>query len=248
MYRFLAIYCKTAPYAEEVRRIVSTLEVIRDRRGIQYRLVDMEGIAENEAEALRTQIRGIMPQSRGKIVSSGGNILPLSHSKKLNVENTPILILYEDDTPLQVYPHMLGKAYVTVEEGLEQVLEKGPEEREGDRGLLEPSLQKLLAGNPAMLEEGASCLGVEVDVGAGVADLVLRGGDGSIIIVEIKSHGDDFAVGQVSRIAEGYATKLGVDAQSIRKAIVCVTFSKNLVEACRGAGIELYETGLCRIR
>jgi len=87
-----------------------------------------------------------------------------------------------------------------------------------------------------------------MDVGVGVADLVLRGGDGRVVVVEIKSHADDSAVGQVSRIAEGYAAREGVDARNVRKAIVCVTFGRNLVEACRGVDIELYKVGVCRIR
>jgi len=248
MYEFLVIYRKTALYAERIPRIVSILEGIKSRWGIQYRLAEVESMSEGEVDALRARIRGIIPQNRGKIVSSGGNILPLSHGKRLNVENTPILILCKDDTSVQVYPHMLGKAYVTVEEGLNRILKDGLEASREDTGLLEVPLQKLLAGNPAMLENGASCLGVEVNVGVGVADLVLRGGDGRIVVVEIKSHADDLAVGQVSRIAVGYAVKEGVDAHRVRKAIVCVTFGRNLVEACRGADIELYKVGMCRIR
>jgi hypothetical protein len=248
MHGFLVIYRKTAVHAERIQWIVSTLEDIKSRWGIQYRLDEIDSIPEDGADILRAQIREIIPQSRGRIVSSGGNVLPLSHGKRLNVENTPILILYEDGRPVQVYPHMLGRAYVSVEEGLNRILKGGPEGSMKDRGLLEAPLQKLLVGNPSMLEDGASCLGVEVDVGVGVADLVLRGGDGRTIIVEVKSHADDSAVGQVSRIAEGYATKEGADAQRVRKAIVCVTLSKNLVEACRGAGIELYKIAPCRVQ
>lgn len=244
----MMIYRKNALYAERIPRIVSTLEKIKSRWGVEYRVEEMEGMSEDEVDMLRAEIREIVPQVRGRIVSSGGNILPLSHSKKLNVDNTPILILYADNAPLQVCPHMLGKEYVTVEEGLNRILDQGPEKGLEGNGLLEVPLLKLLAVYPAMLEEGASCLGVEVDVGVGVADLILSGGNGHTIIVEVKSHGDDLAVGQVSRIAEGYIAKEGIDAQMVRKAIVCVTFSKNLVEACRGANIELYQVGLRRVR
>jgi RecB family endonuclease NucS len=104
-----------------------------------------------------------------------------------------------------------------------------------------------LASTPEMLEEGASCLGVETDVEFGVADLIFRGGDERPVVLEIKIHADDSAVGQVSRIAKGYADKEAVDPQSVRKAIVCLSYVSTLVEACKGANIELYKVSLNRV-
>lgn len=246
MFHFTMIYSKTAPYSERVSRIVSTLIDIKSRWGINYCLEEVEGIQDDGKNLFRAQIRGIMPQSRGKIVSLRGKILPLSHSKKLNTENTPVLILYKDESAIQVYPHMLGEDYVAVGDGLFRILEKGPVENEVE-GLVERPLQRLLASNPTMLETDASCLGVEVDVGVGVADLVLKGSDKRIMIVEIKVHADDSAIGQISRISEGYFVKESIDSKNIRKVIICVTYNRTLVEACRGANIELYKLGLHRI-
>lgn len=186
MFKFLLIYEEATMYSREIPRIISMLEMIKNRWGVHYDSRNAETMSESSIEGLRAQIRAITPQMRGRIVSSGGNILPLSHSKRLNVVNTPILLLFADETPLQVYPHMLGKAYIAVEEGLKRILEKGPEDIGEDKGLLEEPLRRMLSGNPSMLEEGASCLGVEVDVDVGVADLLLRGKDGHYIVVEGK--------------------------------------------------------------
>jgi len=72
---------------------------------------------------------------------------------------------------------MLGKDYTSVEKGLMQYSKRGPGRSNMERGLVEPSMKRLLAGHPALFEEGASCNGVEVDVGAGVADLILSAKD-----------------------------------------------------------------------
>jgi RecB family endonuclease NucS len=98
-----------------------------------------------------------------------------------------------------------------------------------------------------MFEVDASCLGVEVDVGVGVADLVLEGSDKRSIIIEIKVHADDSTIGQISRISEGYLAKERIDPKNVRKVIICVTYGKTLVEACLGANIELYKLGFHRI-
>jgi hypothetical protein len=96
---------------------------------------------------------------RGRIISSGGSTLPLSHSKRLNVENTPILVLYRDSFPSQVYPHMLSKHYVSIDDGLNTIMETGlPEKGEC---LLEPLLQKLIITNPSDLEKGTLVVGSE---------------------------------------------------------------------------------------
>ena len=243
----LVVYRKNASYSVRLPSITSTPDAIRERWGTQYKLVETYTLPTNEEDKLRAQIREVIPQSRGRIVSSGGNILPLSHGKRLNVENTPILLLYDEERPVQVYPHMLGKDYTSVEEGLRQMLEDGPEQFVREQGLVEPSMSRLLAGHPTLLEEGACCNGVEVDVRAGVADLVLGAKDGRPIVVEVKVHGDDSAIGQVSRIAEAYATRQSLDHSTVRKAIVCLTYAKNLDAACRGAGVELYGLNISRI-
>ena len=243
----LVVYRKNAKYAERLPSITSTIDLVRERWGTKYKLVEMDTLPSDEADKLRAQIREVIPQSRGRIVSSGGNVLPLSHGKKLNIENTPILLFYEEERLIQVYPHMLGKDYTSVEKGLMQLLEEGPGRSNTERGLVEPSMKRLLAGHPALLEEGASCNGVEVDVGAGVADLILSAKDERPIVVELKIHADDSAVGQVSRIAEAYATRQSLDGSTVRKAIACLTCAKNLDTACRGAGVELYVLNLTRI-
>jgi hypothetical protein len=246
MLNILVVYRNIASYSDKMSSIVSILEDLKNLRGIEYSLREISSLSVDDVTGILAQIREIPPQKRGRIISTGGSILPLSHSKKLNVENTPILILYDDKSPSQVYPHMISKHYVSIEDGLSTILETGVSEV-GDEILLEPILQMLIAANPSVLEKGASLIGAEVNVQVGVADLVLKGDDGKSIIIEIKVRADDSAIGQVSRIAEGYSSTQNLQPGQIRKAIVCVDYVKTLIEACKGAKIELYVLGTKRV-
>jgi len=246
MLSLLVVYRNTVSYSDRMSSIVSILEDLKSLRGIGYSLREVSSLSVGEVVGLLAQIREIPPQNRGRIISTGGSILPLSHSKKLNVENTPILILYSGKSPSQVYPHMISKHYVSIEDGLGTILETGFSEK-GDESLLEPVLQKLITRNPSVLEKGASLIGAEVNVQVGVADLILKGEDGKSIVIEIKVRADDSAIGQVSRIAEGYASTHNLQPNQIRKAIVCVDYVKTLIEACKGAKIELYVLGTNRV-
>lgn len=246
MLNLLVVYRNTASYSERIPHIISILENLKSQWGIEYCLKEISDVGADEVVRLQAQLHEVPPQKRGKIISSGGSILPLSHSKRLNVENTPILILYRDSLPSQVYPHMLSKHYISIEDGLRTILETGLSEKT-DEGLLEPLLQKLIITDPSVVEKGASLIGAEVNVRVGVADLILQGSDGRLIVVEIKVRADDSAIGQVSRIAEGYASMQDIDATRIRKAIVCMDYVKTLVEACRGTNIELYVVDMNRI-
>jgi hypothetical protein len=246
MLSLLVVYRNTASYSEKMPVMISILEDLKSRWGIEYCLKEISDVDSDEVVRLQAQIREIPPQKRGRIISLGGSILPMSHSKRLNVENTPILILYRDSSPIQVYPHMLSKRYVSIEDGLRTILETGLSEK-GDESLLEPLLQKLIIADPSVLEKGASLIGAEVNVQVGVADLVLQGVDGRPIVVEIKVRADDSAIGQISRIAEGYASMQNVEATNIRKAILCMDYVRTLTEACRGTNIELYVVSSNRI-
>jgi len=162
------------------------------------------------------------------------------------LENTPILIMYSDNTPVNVYPHALGTTHFEIEDCLNAVLSGGPRGHMEARGLLEEPIIKILADNPSLLEENAKFEGVNVDVGTGTADIILKDQKGRSIVVEVETHANDFAIGQVSRLTAGYASKRNLPQSQVRKAIVCQSFDKNLPEACKAAGIELYKVEIRR--
>jgi hypothetical protein len=244
----LTLYFKeTAPYSEEIVSIRRMLDIVSLQWGIHYEVIESSKISDEEGELLMNEFRSIQPQIRGRIVTSKGKMLPISKSKRLNLDNTPILEVIRDDRAIDVYPHVLGTHYFSINKFLEHALKFGLENHFQARGLLEEPVVKILSENPEILGAGVKCLGSEIDVGTGVADMLFRDAEGQSIVVEVETNADDFAIGQVSRLAGGYASKHNLDPKTVRKAIICQTSTKNLKEAATGVGIELYHVSLNRI-
>ncbi|MCD6324269.1 MAG: DUF91 domain-containing protein [Desulfurococcales archaeon] len=79
----------------------------------------------------------------------------------------------------------------------------------------EEDLVEKVAGNPSLVEEGAVLVSREVSTPHGRIDVVLRGRDGKLILVEAKrSSADIDAVYQLRRYVEYYRS-LGVDAEGV---------------------------------
>jgi hypothetical protein len=223
-----------------VNTISGLFKLLRDKWGIDCSITELSSLSSSEIERLKTDIRSIPPQVRGRIVTSRGHVLPLSKSKNLNLKNTPILILYREETVVDVYPHVLGSKYFNMDDALERMLRFGPDDYLQLRGLLEEPMVKILSDFPSILGRGVKSLGSEISVSTGKIDLLMEEEDGGIIVVEAENYADDFAVGQVCRLATGYHSQFDFPQDSIRKVIVCLDHSSTLPETCRGAGVELF--------
>ncbi|MGB9135345.1 MAG: endonuclease NucS domain-containing protein [Candidatus Bathyarchaeia archaeon] len=241
MYRFVLYYEQKASYQDRIKSLNETLERIHGRWKADFTAVTVEKIGQAMVERVKNDIRRITPQVRGKIVSSKNMVLPLSKSKNLNTTNTPILILYQDEQPISVYPHMLGTAYFEIETQLCKILENGLEVHLAAKGLLEEPMQKILADAPSTLEKGMRFLEANKDVGFGVADVLLQDSDGRIAVVEIETEATEAAVAQVSRLAAGYAHENELLPENVRKIILCQDFDEKTAKACLGANVELYK-------
>lgn len=204
-------------------------------------MAESNSLAPSDVERLKTDIRGIPPQVRGRIVTSRGHVLPFSKTKNLNLKNTPILVLYREEAAIDVYPHILGSKYTDIHSTLERILRFGPDDYLQFRGLLEEPVVKILSDFPEILGKGVKSLGSEISVNTGKIDILMEDESGRIIVVEVENFGDDFAVGQVCRLAAGYSSQYSTPQDSIRKMIVCLDHSSTLPEACRGARVELFQ-------
>ena len=247
MYRFVLLFKDGAGYSRRLEGIQELLEEIKSKWKASFVLMEAQSLTADLESKFIMEIRNVPPQARGKIVSSKNRMLPLTHSKRLNLENTPVLIMYFGNTPVNVYPHALGTTHLEIEDCLRAVLNGGPKEHMKARGLLEEPVMKILADNPSLLEENAKFEDVNVDVGTGTADVILKDQKGRSVVVEVETHANDFAVGQISRLTAGYASKWNLPQSQVRKAIVCQSFDKNLPEACKEAGIELYKVEIRRV-
>lgn len=240
MYRFILYYEQEVSYKLRKQSILETLRKIRKKWNVDFNIVDIETLKPTQVERARNDIRSIQPQIRGRIVSAKKNVLPFSKTKNLNTKNTPILVLYHNDMPINVYPHMLGSTYFEIEPQLEKILENGPEAHVVAKGLLEEPMQKILADNPTILQEGMHFIEANKDVGYGVADVILQDSEGRAAVVEIETRATETAVAQVSRLAAGYATQNKLPLDNVRKIILCQQFDRKSAKACQGASAELY--------
>lgn len=241
MYKLILYYKQKATYEDRVKSLTETLERIQGKWKTVFDAVAVEKIGKKMAERVKNDIRSIAPQVRGKIVSSKSMALPLSKSKNLNTTNTPILILYRDDEPVNVYPHMLGTAYLEIETQLNRILENGIEAHMAAQGLLEKPMQKILADAPSTLENGMRFLDADLDVGFGVADAILQDSGGRMVVLEVETRATETAVAQVSRLSAGYALQNKLLPEKVRKIILCQSFDEKTMKACLGANVELYK-------
>ena len=246
-YKFALYYQKDATYSEKIPQIEALLQEIKHKWNVQYSLVEALSLSPLQIDQLKNDIRNILPQMRGKIVSSRSRVLPLSKTKNPNLTNTPILLLFHDDIPVSVFPHLLGTTYFDVEISLQSIIKDGPEAYLAIKGLLEEPIQKILADDPEILEKGMKFLGVNVETEGGVIDLLLQDSENRLAVVEIETRASESAVAQVSRLAVGYLTKAKISQNKIRKLIVCEHFDENTISACQGANVELYKMSIKRI-
>lgn len=227
---------------EGVRRIM--LE-IADRWKAGLVELDVDRMSSEEQLKAVNDIRSIPPQVRGRIVSSRGKVLPLSGSKLLNVANTPVVVLRKNSRAIDVFPHLLGTTYFDLVHSLNRIQSLGPSEYAQSRGMLEDPIVKIVSDDPSLIEQGMIFVGANVELSVGAVDLILRDRVGLDVIVEVETKAGDQAVGQVLRLARGYAEQTG--KSSVRKAIICVDRDGNLPLACKEAGIDLFRLGFLKV-
>jgi len=247
VYKFTLHYEKDATYSEKIPKIEAILEEIERKWKVEYRLIESSSLSPLQIDQLKNDIRSILPQMRGKIVSSHNRVLPLSKTKNPNLTNTPILLLFHDDRPVNVFPHLLGTTYFDIETSLENIAKEGPKAHLAVKGLLEEPIQKILADDPEILEKGMKFLSADAETESGVIDLLLQDSENRIAVVEIETRASEPAVAQVSRLAVGYSLKAKMSQNQIRKLIVCEQFDENTFSSCQGAGVELYKVDIRRV-
>ncbi len=190
------------------------------------------------------EIRRIKPQSRGSVVASGGRFLPISGSKKLNLHNTPVLLVKEtddeiDSSPIYVFPCKVGERYYSALDGISFLSNSLPNLGEL-QGEMEESLISLLKADPEKLEHGLIFRSSEDSLSTGKTDLVLVDSNSRFLLVEVEREATDSTVGQVLRLAAGFESDHG-GAEKVRCAIVCFRINDNVLAAANRAGIEVWK-------
>lgn len=247
MYKINLYFDLQGSYQNRLTMLRGLLEDMKKKWNVSFEETEARNLSKEEIKNLQSLIRSIPPQVRGRVVSSGNHVLPLSRTKRLNLRNTPITILKIDDAPADVYPHLLGTNYATPEDFISRVLRVGPSEYLQARGLLEDPIIKILADYPESLGRGTSLLMISPETEAGVIDIVLQDAKGNPIVVEAETRAKDSSVAQVCRLAAGYAKSNGLSLEHVRKMIVCLDYEGQLETTCEGSGVELWRMEFKRI-
>jgi hypothetical protein len=211
-------------WVEEVSRV----KEICSKTGLSLELVKLSDAAFNESNVLN-ELRSIPPQTRGRIRSGRGRVLPISHGGRLNLVNTPVIMVLEHGRATDVYPKELeGKVYSLFDFV-----------NTGKKGVsLEKLLAEVIKNRPGLLEPEWLSVDDEVDVGGGKVDLMIKSKD-RVTLVECKSVADQGALGQLLKQASG--------AQSPRLVLLCFDVKGNILEACKKNGVEIYRLTLERL-
>jgi hypothetical protein len=241
-------YDRNASYSTGFQQISDILEKLKQTWQIEYELFEAQNISSEESQKIEVTIRSIPPQVRGRIVSSGNHILPLSRKKNLNLKNTPIIILKKKGIPTAVFPHLLGTNYGKPLDSLSRIYKVGPDEYLEVKGLLEDPIVKILSDNPKALGAGTSFVDTNVETDAGIIDILLKDKSENHIVVEVETKAKDVEVAQVCRLAAGYAKSNNLSLSKIRKVIVCISYEGQLNVTCEGSDVELYQIELIKIK
>lgn len=248
MFRLILYYNDEAEYSSIEGPIIDLFEKIKNKWDLDYEIFSSSNLNKVEIQRLKSEIRSIPPQVRGKIVSSSNYILPLSGSKNLNLKNTRILLLYRDGLPINVFPHLLGMNYNSIEEFLDRILKYGPSDYVDTKGILESPIQKILSEFPSIIEDGMHFIDLNVKLENGEIDLLFQDREGNYVVIEIETFAKDVSFTQVCRLATEFSRVRDIPIKKIRKMIVCLDYLKNILKACKSAGVELYEVKLSRAR
>ncbi|WP_287585427.1 endonuclease NucS domain-containing protein [Candidatus Borrarchaeum sp.] len=231
---------------ENLRDIKDLLEKVKEKHQIDYQIITSNMLSETEIETILDQIRKASQRAQVRVSSSGGGMLPISRSKKLNVNQIPILLVMDQERPWHIFPNEKGGKGQKFEISfyLEKLLESDQIEGFEQLALSEEDIDRILANFPSMIEKGLKYESREVEVEGGVIDMVFIDSKENHMLVEIEIKGTDAAIGQVSRFSIPYAKKFGIPHEKIRKAIVCIEISESRIVACKENNIEVYQFGI----
>jgi len=239
--RLYIIYAESQKYQERLDLYRQLAKDIEQRWRVESVFTKIGSPDDPLTERLKRDIRAVPPQVRGRIVSSRSFALPLSRTKNLNLQNTPILVLYDKNgQAVDVYPHLTGTAYAGVEDFLQAFLERGPAGYATSKGILENPITKIVCEDPSIIEDEMKCVAPNVPVSTGIIDVLLKDKTGAPVVVEVETIATDSAVGQVCRLAAGYASDSRVDLRKVRKVIVARRLEGKVIESASGAAVEVY--------
>lgn len=242
-YLYEVFYTDQTPQSE-VKKVVNLLIQLEADKQIKHNIIIPK--SEEELNSIADEIRIAATKHAFRVVSGGGAALVLSGTKKMNFPHGPILIVRKDGNIERVYPsgeQGIKGSRITAFDYLRRII-RGEDIFQGtqnERTFTENDLRNLVINSPRIIEEGLIFHDLEVDVESAIIDLVMIDKNKNHLLLEFKLTAKDRTIGQVTRYnLEYYANKYGISQNKIRRGIVTLSVSGQIIEACKNNQIELH--------
>jgi hypothetical protein len=232
-------YDEKAKYNPSAEEILPRFLALTEKEGVKLVKITRAELDQQEEKSVLAKIREIKPQLKGKVRASRGGALPISGSGKLNLGNTPVILVSRDKEQVYVFPCRMGEREYDVSSGIAFLSENLPA-TPSLKSETEEGISMRLEKDPTLLEEGLEYEGSEVETSTGKADLVFIDRAGKCLVVEVERDAGDSAVGQILRLGAGFESKMGFMQGSVRMGIVCLRINGNVLAAAKRAGIEVW--------
>lgn len=232
-------YDKLASYSKTLQEILDLISSIQKEKSFELRLVEKSELSTEEMKAVISKIRSVYPQARGAIRTSRNNLLPLSNSKNLNLTNTPVLIVKSEQNVVYVFPCRIGESYFDIGKGIQHLSRNLPNFPPLE-GKMEDAIIDHFLSNLDAFENGLKKEQVKFETSVGEADVLLRDAQGLYILVEVEREANDHALGQVLRLAAGFAKTRNLQKEKLRVVIASERKRGAIEEAARWANVEVW--------
>ncbi|MHA1124694.1 MAG: endonuclease NucS domain-containing protein [Candidatus Heimdallarchaeota archaeon] len=229
---------------EETGESKLLLEQLRETKGLTFTIIS--SITELDTKKLLGEIAFASQRGKFKVVSKGGAALAISGKKKLNHIHGPILIIRKEGIIIDVYPkgkQGLKGSRISTLTFLKQAIESDGllVEDIDDLSFTEQHLRNLIINQPMLLEDGLKFHKVEVSIDSAIIDLVMIDKDDNHLLLEFKLSTKDRTIGQITRYNfDSYSQLYDLPKDKIRKGIVTLSVTGQLLDACKTNNIELY--------
>ncbi|MDW7732361.1 MAG: endonuclease NucS [Methanolobus sp.] len=236
------LYISAESDEKDIGNYTALLESLKKKHLINYEIVDLEVLTDNEREELVESIRLISRKNGIGVVSKGSGALPISRNKKIGKHG--ILLQIEDERPRNVYPHEVNKKRIDIASHLENMIKADDVSHVTDQEhISEQDISRMISTFPELIEKDLIFLDTEVETSGGRIDAVFKSKDEKHLLIEIEIEARDNAIGQVQRFIT-YSEEYGIPRDRIRLGIVCAKISESRLNACIGAGVEVYTLSL----
>jgi RecB family endonuclease NucS len=242
--KFNLYYSLEESPSEEVNKVLDILRKVKQAKKIRPKIITK--LSEDEYIKLKREISASAGPGKFKIVSGGGAALAISKTKKLNFKQGPILVILHKDEIIRVCPYGeqgVKGSRISPFDYLTEILNSSSDVYSDldEKTFTEQNLRNLIIKKPSLLGEELEYLDVEVALDSAIVDLVLVDSNKNHLLLEIKLDAKDKTIGQVTRYnIDDYSNRKGISPKKIRKGIVTLSYTGQIVKACKENMIELF--------